>query len=213
VTKFIPRGRKTGGVLVWGRGGRFPAVFAARVAGIPLLATALFALFIGSEMRAQQAAPAPSVKQEVPDNLLQLAAPAQPLPYSHKTHLALGLQCQMCHTNPEPGRLMTFSATGTCMACHATIAKDKPAIQKLAAFAKSGQPIPWVRVYVVLAGVNWTHRKHLTTGMQCEMCHGKVAQLEVMAEITSVTTMASCLNCHQAHNASTACQTCHSWPQ
>lgn len=161
---------------------------------------------------APQGAPAPTVKQEVPDNPLQPSAPTQPLPYSHKTHLALGLQCQTCHSNPEPGRLMTFPATSTCMACHTTIAKDKPSIQKLATFAKSGEQIPWVRVYVVLQGVNWTHRKHLEAGMKCEMCHGQVAQLQAMAEITSVTTMVNCLNCHQAHNASTACQTCHSWP-
>src|ERR1700676_3605089 len=169
-------------------------------------------LFITPGMCAQQGAPAPTVKQEVPDNPLQPSAPTQPLPYSHKTHLALGLQCLTCHTNPEPGRLMTFPATSTCMACHTTIAKDKPSIQKLATFAKSGQQIPWVRVYVVLPGVNWTHRKHLEAGMKCEMCHGQVAQMETMSEATSVTTMGVCIKCHAANNAPTVCQTCHSWP-
>jgi hypothetical protein len=154
----------------------------------------------------------PAAKQEVPDNLSEHAAPQQPLPYSHKTHLALGLKCQQCHTNPEPGAQMTFPAATTCMMCHKTIAKDRPAIVKLTEFAQSSQPIPWVRVYKVTPGVTWTHRKHVEAGMQCVMCHGNVAQLDSMAQTTSVLSMASCISCHQTHNAKTACATCHAWP-
>ena len=69
-----------------------------------------------------------------------------------------------------------------------------------------------MRVYQVTPGVTWTHRKHLQAGMQCVMCHGNVAQLDAMAQTTSVVAMASCISCHQAHNANTACATCHSWP-
>jgi hypothetical protein len=155
----------------------------------------------------------PVAKQEVPDNIAPHAAPAQPLPYSHKTHVALGLECRRCHTNPDPGNQMTFPATTVCMTCHSTIAKEKPAIVKLAEFARSGQPIPWQRVYQVTPGVTWTHRRHLAAGMQCVMCHGQVAQVDAMAQNTSVTSMASCMSCHESHKASTACQTCHAWPQ
>jgi len=98
------------------------------------------------------------------------------------------------------------------MGCHNSVAKDKPAIAKLAGLAQSGQPIPWVRVYQVTPGVTWTHRKHLQAGMQCVMCHGQVAELDTMAETTSVTSMGSCIACHAAHKAGTTCQTCHAWP-
>ncbi|HUA19813.1 MAG TPA: cytochrome c3 family protein [Bryobacteraceae bacterium] len=164
-------------------------------------------LFLASGALAQ-----PAAKQEVPDNLAGHAAPAQPLPFSHKIHVGRGLQCRQCHTNPDPGLQMTFPATSTCMQCHATIAKDRPGIQRLAAFAKSGDPIPWVRVYQVTPGVTWTHRKHLEAGMQCGMCHGNVGALDAMAETTAVTSMASCISCHAAHNAGTTCHTCHAWP-
>ena len=107
---------------------------------------------------------------------------------------------------------MTFPAVATCMGCHNNVAKDRSAIIKLAEFAKSGQPIVWVRVYQVTPGVNWTHRKHLQAGLQCVNCHGQVGQLDQMAETTAVTSMASCISCHQAHNANTMCQTCHAWP-
>ncbi len=178
------------------------------------LNTALFAVpfCLLQNARAQQPAPAAQVKQEVPDNPMEHAPPEQPLPYSHKTHLAIGLQCTTCHTNPAPGTLMTFPATTTCMSCHLTVATNKPAIQKLASYSKSKQPIPWVRVYKVLPGVNWTHRKHLEAGMKCQMCHGQVQEMDRMSEATSVTTMGVCLKCHMDHGAPTVCQTCHSWP-
>jgi hypothetical protein len=174
-----------------------------------LVAVILFLCVCGAA--AQQPARRPA-GQSVPDNIAPHAAPGQPIPYSHKTHLALGLQCQMCHTNPEPGSQMTFPASSTCMSCHASVAKDKPSIMKLADFNKSGQTIPWARVYQVTAGVTWTHRKHLQAGMQCAMCHGNVGQLDAMAQTTSVTSMASCISCHQMNKASTACVTCHVWP-
>ena len=178
------------------------------------LNAALFAVpfFAAVNARAQQPAAAAEVKQEVPDNPVEHAPPEQPIPYSHKTHLALGLPCSTCHTNPAPGNLMTFPATTTCMSCHISIATNKPAIQKLAEFSKSRQPIPWVRVYKVLPGVTWTHRKHLDAGMKCQMCHGQVALMDRMSEATSVTTMGVCLKCHTEHGAPTVCSTCHSWP-
>ncbi|MGH9690328.1 MAG: cytochrome c3 family protein [Candidatus Acidiferrales bacterium] len=172
----------------------------------------IFVFLIAYSLPAQQPAPTETIKQEVPNNPSIHTPPVQPIPYSHKTHLALGLTCATCHTNPDPGRLMTFPATSTCMQCHVAVAKDKPAIQKLASFAKSGEPIPWVRVYVLLAGVQWSHRKHLDAGMKCEMCHGQVAEMDHMSEATSVTTMYSCYHCHQMNNAPTVCETCHVWP-
>jgi len=171
-------------------------------------AAAALAVLLGTAL-ALPAQQAPAVSQLVPGNPLHPAAPAQPLPFSHKKHLAFSLQCKACHTNPDPGNMMTFPATAKCMSCHASIAKTKPAILKLAEFSKSQKPIPWVRVYTVLPGVTWTHRAHLAAGMQCEMCHGPVAQMDAMSEATSVTTMFSCLDCHQKKGAKTICSTCH----
>ena len=183
-------------------------VLAAALAAVSFAAPFVLAISV----RAQDPVGTQAMKQIVPANPAEHTPPVQPIPYSHKTHLALGLDCKTCHTNPDPGKLMTFPAITTCMSCHATVAKSKPAIQKLATFAKSQQEVPWVRVYAVLPGVNWTHRKHLDAGMKCETCHGQVAQMETMSEATSVTTMGVCISCHKANNAPTVCQTCHAWP-
>jgi hypothetical protein len=183
-----------------------------RKKNIALLVTAqvlLALLFLAAGLTAQQSAPAQTAKKLVPDNPSEHTPPAQPIPYSHKKHLSFGMQCKDCHTNPEPGKLMTFPATSKCMECHITIAKDSPSIQKLAGYAKSQKPIPWVRVYTVLPGVAWIHRPHLQAGVKCETCHGQVSQMEAMSEVTSVTTMYSCLSCHELNHAKTACDTCH----
>ncbi|MBK9168620.1 MAG: cytochrome c3 family protein [Bryobacterales bacterium] len=71
----------------------------------------------------------------------------QPVPYSHKKHVALGLKCNSCHKNADPGELMGLPAESTCMSCHQTIKADSPHIRKVAAAARENKPVPWVRIY------------------------------------------------------------------
>jgi hypothetical protein len=54
-------------------------------------------LYLGGMASGQQTA-----KPMVPDNPSPHPAPEQPLPYSHKQHLAFGLECKACHANPDP---------------------------------------------------------------------------------------------------------------
>jgi Cytochrome c3/Cytochrome c7 and related cytochrome c len=173
-----------------------------------VVAQGVVLLILAIELSAQQSA-VPNAKPMVPANPAVHTPPEQPIPYSHKKHLSFGLQCKECHTNPEPGKLMTFPDTAKCMQCHVTIAKSKPAIQKLAGYAKSNQPIPWVPVYRVLPGVNWSHRPHLLAEASCQTCHGNLWQMDQVSEVTSVTTMYSCLNCHELSHAKAPCDTCH----
>jgi len=139
----------------------------------------------------------------------QQSSPAQPLPFSHKTHLTFHLSCIFCHANPEPGNQMTLPATETCMGCHASVATDRSSIQRLAKFAQSREPIPWKPVYSVPGFVYWSHRTHLQAGVSCENCHGDVAQMEVIVKAKNVTTMAGCVACHHQKDAPTGCETCH----
>ena len=136
------------------------------------------------------------------------AAPQQPIPYSHKTHIALGLQCKNCHKNADPGEMMGYPVTSVCMGCHQTIKKDSPAIQKLAAFARDGKPMPWVRVYQIPAFVDFSHRAHLDAGAKCDNCHGPVAERDVIAKEGN-TSMGACMDCHREHKASIDCKFCH----
>src|SRR5262249_41360546 len=104
----------------------------------------------------------------------------QPVPYSHKTHLALGLSCDACHRNADPGEFMGFPPETVCMTCHQAIKADSPHIEKLAAAAREGKAIPWVRVYRIAPYVYFSHRVHIAAGTTCEKCHGPVRERDVM---------------------------------
>ena len=103
----------------------------------PVVIASMLAAFLSlaAGLTSQQAAPRQPMKQMVPDNPSEHTPPVQPIPYSHMKHLSLGLDCEDCHTNPNPGKLMTFPEPDKCMLCHVTVAKDKPSIQKLAEYA------------------------------------------------------------------------------
>jgi hypothetical protein len=134
--------------------------------------------------------------------------PVQPLPYSHKQHLALGLKCEYCHIEPDPGEMMTFPATEKCMTCHQSVGKDKPTIQKLTAYAKSNEAIPWVRVYKIPEWVDFSHKNHLQAGAKCQTCHGPVAERDsLFKEVDN--SMGACMECHRQKNVSVQCDYCH----
>jgi c(7)-type cytochrome triheme protein len=132
----------------------------------------------------------------------------QPIPYSHKTHVALGLKCASCHKNPDPGEAMGFPAESFCMSCHRAIKADSPHIQKLATAAKEKQPIPWVRVYRLPSFVYFSHRVHTQAGAACDKCHGPVQERSVITKEVP-NNMKFCMACHEASKARNNCDTCH----
>jgi hypothetical protein len=142
---------------------------------------------------------------------LHAAAPEQPLPFSHKTHAAEAkLVCQDCHPAPEKfGGTMGFPPASKCMACHILIARDKPAIHKLAEFAAAKQAIPWVRVYRLDDFVFFDHRFHLMNEAKCQDCHGAVAEQDAVTDGLGATKMTFCQSCHVKTHASGGCTTCH----
>ena len=139
-------------------------------------------------------------------SLFVLAAAEQPIPYSHKKHVALGLECVGCHAMPGKGEAATFPAETVCMQCHAAVKRDSAAIQKLAAFVKEKKPVPWVRVYKLPDYVWFSHKAHGVAA--CGKCHGDVAAREVLVKEKPID-MNSCMNCHDEHKASNECNLCH----
>jgi hypothetical protein len=139
------------------------------------------------------------------------AAPEQPLAFSHKTHIQTAkMVCQYCHPSPAKfGAEMGYPAASKCMACHAVLAKDRPAIQKLAQLAESKDSIPWVRVYKLDDFVFFDHRFHLMNQVKCEDCHGAVAEQDVIEDKLGTTKMIFCQGCHTKMRAASGCGTCH----
>jgi hypothetical protein len=187
---------------VKGRSGNFSLLLAAFGSALLLFVAAL---------SAGQTAQSQATQPDVPRDYAAPPGPTQPIPYSHKFHLSMGLQCLDCHGTGNAQSPVALPPTSKCMQCHATTGTKSPSIQKLADYDKSGKPVPWVRVYKVLPGTSFTHKEHLDVGVKCETCHGQVAQMEVMAQVTSVTSMGGCISCHQMHKAPTTCVTCHAF--
>ena len=103
-----------------------------------------------------------------------LLSAEQPAVYSHKIHIDRGLQCLDCHSNADTGAEATLPSVAKCMLCHAKIAKDKPEVKKIAAYAAAKREIPWERVYGFDPGalLKFRHAPHIRAGVECARCHG-----------------------------------------
>lgn len=137
-----------------------------------------------------------------------VSPPVQPVPYSHKQHIALGLKCAGCHTNPDPGDFMGIPAESKCMTCHRTVKADSPHIKKVAQYAAENRRLPWVRIYEIPSYVFFSHRAHAEAGAKCETCHGPVAQRDALWKETDIS-MGACMDCHRREKAPNDCNYCH----
>ena len=142
-----------------------------------------------------------------------LAAPVQPIPFSHKIHAETGLQCLYCHSSPLRSPLAGIPSVQKCMGCHAVIATERDAIQTLAGYWERGEPILWNRVNRQPDFVFFSHQSHLSAGLNCETCHGAVGRMDVVKTVVKMD-MGWCLDCHlkQAEEKVTRladCLICH----
>ena len=142
--------------------------------------------------------------------LAALLPAAQPVAYSHKQHIAMGLACLDCHSTADTQAAATIPSVRKCMLCHAKLGVNKPEIQKVTAYAKSGREIPWERIYSFLprAAVRFQHAPHTKAGVVCATCHGDMT-VATTAQPLVKHTMGTCLTCHRANKASEDCATCH----
>jgi hypothetical protein len=136
--------------------------------------------------------------------------PQQPIAFTHKVHLAKGLECTGCHQAAEQGPNAGLPSVKLCMTCHAAIASDRPEIRKVAAYLERGEEIPWQRVYGFYpsAHVRFNHAPHIRAGVACATCHGDMTKHTVATRVIDLD-MGYCLNCHKQKKASVDCVTCH----
>jgi predicted CXXCH cytochrome family protein len=136
-------------------------------------------------------------------------APEQPIPYSHKTHLAQGLQCMGCHETADSAERAALPPTNTCMGCHTKVRTDSAHIQALKGWHEKGEAVPWRRVYRLPNFVYFSHKQHVADAkVGCDVCHGEVAQMDQMQKVKD-TSMAACVDCHKSHSAPEQCDSCH----
>jgi len=124
-------------------------------------------------------------------------APEQPVPYSHELHAGeLGIDCRYCHTGVETGATATLPPTQACMNCHATVKTESAQLALVRESFETGRSIPWVRVHDLPDYAFFDHSAHVTRGVGCETCHGRIDKMEVVHQ-TEGLNMGWCLGCHR----------------
>ena len=122
----------------------------------------------------------------------------QPIPFSHKHHVGdVGLDCRYCHTSVETARTAGMPSSAICLSCHSQLFKDAPMLAPLHASVESGTPISWQRVHDLPVFVYFDHSIHVTKGVACVSCHGRVDQMPVMMRNQPLD-MSWCIECHRA---------------
>lgn len=125
-------------------------------------------------------------------------AKAQPVPFSHQHHVAgLGIDCRYCHTSVETSKFAGIPPTSTCMNCHAQIWTGAPMLEPVRASFRDDKPIAWQRVHNLGDFVQFNHSIHVSKGIGCASCHGRVDQMPLTWKSESMT-MEFCLSCHRA---------------
>jgi hypothetical protein len=123
--------------------------------------------------------------------------PVQPVPFSHKVHAGqLGLDCRFCHNGVEKSWFANLPGASTCMNCHNQVMKDDPLLQIVRDSATNNTPIAWVQVHRVPDYVYFNHSVHVTRGISCVECHGRIDQMDEVQHVKSLS-MSFCLDCHR----------------
>ncbi len=132
-----------------------------------------------------------------PETLNVGYAPEQPVPFSHKLHAGeLKMDCRYCHTTVEESAHAAIPSTEICMNCHTRIHVESPKLAKVRESAETGQPIPWVRVHDLPDYAFFNHSAHVSKGVGCVECHGRIDRMDVVEQVAPLS-MGWCLDCHR----------------
>ena len=123
--------------------------------------------------------------------------PQQPVPFSHAVHAGrLGIDCRYCHNTVEYAAKAAIPPTQTCMNCHTQIHKDSPNLDPLWTSYEEGTPVEWIRVHDLPDFVYFNHAAHVTRGVSCVECHGRIDKMEVVYQHETLS-MGWGLTCHR----------------
>lgn len=139
--------------------------------------------------------------------------PTQPVAFfSHRMHAGeLGIDCRYCHNTVERAAKAAIPPTQTCMNCHHAVHFVPDAVndptgelrliqnQKLQPVIDSyfsGQPILWRRVHDLPDYSYFNHSAHVTRGVSCVECHGRVDRMDKVYRFAQLD-MGWCLKCHR----------------
>lgn len=122
----------------------------------------------------------------------------QPVPFSHKHHVGdAGIDCRYCHRSVETEAFAGMPETEVCLDCHSFLWRDSPMLSPVFASVEQGRPLRWTRVHDVPDFAWFHHGIHVSKGIACETCHGRVDQMPLIWREQTLH-MEWCLECHRA---------------
>jgi hypothetical protein len=121
----------------------------------------------------------------------------QPVEFDHRHHVADdGIDCRYCHDEVSRGPFAGVPATAVCMGCHDQVWNQSPMLEPVRRAYFGGQPIAWNRVHHLPDFVYFNHSIHVTSGIGCATCHGRVDQMAKVYQVNTLQ-MKWCLDCHR----------------
>jgi hypothetical protein len=124
-------------------------------------------------------------------------APEQPVPFSHEHHVnGLGIDCRYCHTSVETSAFAGIPPTHTCMTCHSQIWTEAPILAPVRQSLTENRPLAWIRVNDLGDFAYFNHAAHVTNGVGCVTCHGRVDRMPLTRRARDLR-MLFCLGCHR----------------
>jgi len=131
------------------------------------------------------------------DTIYKGYQPDQPVAYSHALHAGeLGIDCRYCHNTVDVGAKAAVPPTQTCMNCHTRIWADSEELELVREAWSNDTGIAWNRVHDLPDYAFFNHSAHVTRGVSCVECHGRVDQMEKVTQVESLS-MGFCLECHR----------------
>lgn len=122
----------------------------------------------------------------------------QPIQFDHRHHAADdAIDCRYCHDLATRGATAGIPSTERCMGCHAQIWNKSPLLEPVRESYFRDRPLVWRRVHTLPDFVYFDHSAHLTKGIGCRSCHGRVDTMPAVEQVAPLS-MAWCLGCHRA---------------
>src|SRR5207302_11239913 len=113
----------------------------------------------------------------------------QPIQFSHKHHVGDdGIDCRYCHTSVETSATAGIPQTKTCMSCHSVLFNNVGYLEPIRESYRTDTSIEWVKVHRLADYVYFDHSIHVSKGVGCATCHGRVDEMRLMFQANTLLT-------------------------
>lgn len=123
--------------------------------------------------------------------------PPQPMWFDHRHHVGgFRIDCRYCHSDSDRARTAGMPDTRLCVPCHQAVWLESPFFEPVRRSLEENTPLAWARATDLPDHVFFHHGVHVSKGIGCETCHGRVDLMERPRRVVPLT-MEWCLECHR----------------